>query len=77
MMGGQVGILGHIELADGVQIATRGGVSKSISKPGPYRGSPAIPLDQYNRYKVLVRGIEKHVKRIEALEKRLKDLEEK
>ncbi len=76
MMGGQVGILGHIELADGVQIATRGGVSKSITKPGPYRGSPAIPLDQYNRYKVLVRGIEKHVKRIEALEKRIKELEE-
>lgn len=77
VMGGQTGVTGHIEIADHVQIATRGGVSKSIAKPGPYRGSPAIPFKEYNRYKVLSRNIESHVKRISNLEKKLREFEEK
>ncbi len=70
MLGGQVGILGHITLDDEVMIATRGGASKSLKK-GKYRGSPAIPIDQYNRQEVLIRRLESYVKRIEALEKQL------
>jgi UDP-3-O-[3-hydroxymyristoyl] glucosamine N-acyltransferase len=69
MCGGQVGIVGHIELADGIMIATRGGVSKSLKQAGKYAGSPAIPLNEYNRQQVLLRRIEQYVKRIEALEK--------
>lgn len=67
MLGGQVGIVGHIALDDGVMIATRGGASKSMKK-GAYRGSPAIPIDKYNRQEVYLRKIESHVKRIKALE---------
>ncbi|MCI5052178.1 MAG: UDP-3-O-(3-hydroxymyristoyl)glucosamine N-acyltransferase [Simkaniaceae bacterium] len=70
VMGGQVGVTGHITIGDGVQIATRSGVSKSLTKAGGYRGSPAQPIEKYNRYKVYVRNIEKHVKRIKALEER-------
>lgn len=77
VMGGQVGIAGHVKIGSGVQIATRSGVSKNIDKPGPYRGAPAIPLKEYNRYKVKSRKIETYVKRIEQLEKQLKSLEEK
>lgn len=71
IIGGQCGLTGHIELADGVQLATRSGVSKSLKQPGPYRGSPAIPLSTYNKREVQLRNIEKLIRRIEALEEQL------
>ena len=68
MLGGQVGILGHVELEDGVMIATRGGVSKSL-KNGKYRGSPVIPINEYHRQEVHIRKLGEYVQRIQALEK--------
>jgi UDP-3-O-[3-hydroxymyristoyl] glucosamine N-acyltransferase len=62
-----VGVLGHVEISDGVMVATRGGVSKSL-KAGKYRGSPAIPIGEYNRHEVHLRKIEQYVERIQALE---------
>jgi UDP-3-O-[3-hydroxymyristoyl] glucosamine N-acyltransferase len=76
MLGGQVGIVGHVELENQVMVATRGGVSKSL-KTGKYRGAPAIPIAEYNRHEVHLRKIEEYVERIKALEaivKRPKDL---
>jgi UDP-3-O-[3-hydroxymyristoyl] glucosamine N-acyltransferase len=67
MLGGQVGVLGHVHLEDQVMIATRGGVSKSL-KTGKYRGSPASPIAEYNRHEVHLRKIEEYVERIKALE---------
>ncbi|HSX26073.1 MAG TPA: UDP-3-O-(3-hydroxymyristoyl)glucosamine N-acyltransferase [Chlamydiales bacterium] len=69
MLGGQVGIVGHVELADQVLVATRGGVSKSL-KSGKYRGSPAIPIAEYNRQEVYVRKLEEYIERLKALEKK-------
>lgn len=73
MLGGQVGILGHVVLEDYVMIATRGGASKSLKK-GTYRGSPAIPIAEYNRQEVHVRRLEEYVERLKALEKKLGEL---
>jgi len=39
--GGQVGMVGHIETADGVIIEAQSGVSKPLTTPGAYLGSPA------------------------------------
>ncbi|NGX37593.1 MAG: UDP-3-O-acylglucosamine N-acyltransferase [Chlamydiae bacterium] len=75
MMGGQVGVLGHLEITDFVMIATRGGVSKTLNKSGKYAGSPVVPLSDHNRTQVHQRKIETYAKRIEALEKRLESLE--
>lgn len=75
MMGGQVGIVGHLEIASGTMISTRGGVAKTIDKPGKYGGSPVVPLADHNRTQVHLRKIDSYVKRIEALEKRLQELE--
>lgn len=75
MMGGQVGVVGHLEITDFVMIATRGGVSKTIPKSGKYNGSPAIPLQEYNRHQVHLRKIASYLARIEALEKKLSHLE--
>jgi UDP-3-O-[3-hydroxymyristoyl] glucosamine N-acyltransferase len=70
MLGGQVGIVGHVELGDQVLIATRGGVSKSL-KAGKYRGSPAIPINEYHRQEVHVRKLEEYIDRLKELEKKL------
>lgn len=76
-LGGQAGIVGHLEITDNVMIATRGGVSKSINQSGKYAGGPVMPLADYNRTQVHLRKITGYVKKIEQLEKRLKELEEK
>lgn len=73
MLGGQVGIVGHVVLDNQVMVATRGGVSKSL-KSGKYRGSPAIPIQEYNRQEVFIRKIESYAERIKALEEKLQKL---
>lgn len=70
MLGGQVGVVGHVTLDDQVMIATRGGVSKSL-KSGKYRGSPAIPISEYNRQEVYIRKLEEYVERLKKLEKQV------
>ena len=70
MLGGQVGIVGHVVLDDQVMIATRGGVSKSL-KAGKYRGSPAIPINEYHRREVYVRKLDEFAKRLKDLEKKI------
>jgi UDP-3-O-[3-hydroxymyristoyl] glucosamine N-acyltransferase len=78
VFGGQAGVVGHLEIADYVMIATRGGISKSLTQPGKkYAGSPVMDLADYNRQQVYLRKISKYVKQIEELEKRLAELEEK
>jgi len=74
VMGGQAGVVGHLEIADYVMIATRGGVSKNIDKPGKYGGGPVMPLSEFNRQQVHSRKIVEYAKRIEALEERLNQL---
>jgi UDP-3-O-[3-hydroxymyristoyl] glucosamine N-acyltransferase len=75
VMGGQAGVVGHLEIADYVMIATRGGVSKSIKESGKYGGSPVMPLGEYNKQQVYLRKIADYVKQIENLEKRVAKLE--
>ena len=72
--GGQVGILGHVELEEGTLIATRSGVSKSLKK-GTYRGSPAVPIEQYNRQEVYLRKVEKLFEEVKQLKKKIGELE--
>lgn len=71
MLGGQVGIVGHVQLSDGVMVSSQSGVSKSLIKSGPYRGTPAIPMQEYHHREVLVRKLEDFVERLKALEAKL------
>jgi UDP-3-O-[3-hydroxymyristoyl] glucosamine N-acyltransferase len=77
IMGGQVGVTGHVEITDGVMLATRSGVSKSMLKPGKYRGSPAIDLNDYNRREVHIRKLPEYVQMIQELTKKVQELENK
>ena len=75
ILGGQAGVVGHLEIAAGTLISARGGVSKTISKPGKYAGTPVQPIAEHNRQQVQLRKISEYVKKIEELEKRLIKLE--
>ncbi len=70
-MGGQGGIVGHVNITDNVQIATRGGVSKDIKESGIYGGGPVMPMKEFNTMQVHQRKLSSYVKRIKELELRL------
>ncbi|MBS0616027.1 MAG: UDP-3-O-(3-hydroxymyristoyl)glucosamine N-acyltransferase, partial [Verrucomicrobia bacterium] len=74
VMGGQTGTVGHLEVASGAMFAARSGIKKSITKAGKYGGNPAVPLDEHNREQVAIRRLPK---KIEALEAKLRELEQK
>lgn len=76
VLAGQVAVAGHLHLDDGVMIAGKSGVSKSLAK-GQYGGIPAIPIQEYNRMSVFLRNIETYVEQIKALEEKIRILSEK
>jgi UDP-3-O-[3-hydroxymyristoyl] glucosamine N-acyltransferase len=73
VLAGQCGVTGHVTLSDGVVLSAQSGADKSLPA-GKYGGSPAMPMSKNNRTLVHIRNIEKYVKRIEALEKKLEGL---
>lgn len=76
VLAGQVAVAGHLHLDDMVTVAGKSGVSKSLPA-GKYGGIPAMKLEDYNRNQVFLRNIEKYVKQIGELEKRIGALETK
>jgi UDP-3-O-[3-hydroxymyristoyl] glucosamine N-acyltransferase len=71
VLGGQVGVVGHIKIADKVQVAAKAGVTKSLTEPGKYNGNPAIALSQHNRTAVLLRNIKQMADQLKIHEKKL------
>ncbi len=70
MFSGQVGIIGHLNIADGTIIAAQSGISKNIVKPGEaYMGSPAFEVSKYRKSYIHFRNLSSIVERIEKLEK--------
>jgi UDP-3-O-[3-hydroxymyristoyl] glucosamine N-acyltransferase len=60
MIAAQVGIVGHIRIADGVKIAGQSGIATSIEKEGEIvQGSPAFSISDYRRSYVLFRSLPK------------------
>ena len=77
-VGGQVGIIGHLKIADNVKIAGQSGVSNSLAKEGAIiMGSPAIDIGLYRKASVGFRKLPDIMKRLDLLEKKLKELENK
>ncbi len=70
MLSGQVGVVGHLTIADNTILAAQAGVSKNISKKGEaYLGSPAFEIKKYRKAYIHFRNLETIVERIEKLEK--------
>ncbi|MBI9073136.1 MAG: UDP-3-O-(3-hydroxymyristoyl)glucosamine N-acyltransferase [Melioribacteraceae bacterium] len=75
MIGGQVGLTGHIDICDKTMIGAQSGVSKSITKPGTYFGSPAKEIGLTLRTEGHIRNLSNYASKIKELEKRLAELE--
>lgn len=72
MVGGQVGFVGHISIADGTQIGAQSGVSKP-TKPGDrVMGSPAVDMGEYARGLVYAKKLGSLYERVKELEKKIK-----
>jgi len=75
MIGGQAGIVGHIQIADGSKINAQSGVSKSIKIPNSsVTGSPAFDYASALRSQAVSRNLPELEKRIIELENLVKQL---
>lgn len=74
IIGGQVGFAGHIHIANNTKIGAQSGILGNVKKEGEeLMGSPAINVKDFLRMSVYTKNIEKLVKRVEQLEKQLKE----
>ena len=72
MIGGQVGISGHIKLADGVKLGAQSGVANNINTEDAILiGSPAIDASIFRRSSVVFKKLPELLRRIDELEKKV------
>jgi UDP-3-O-[3-hydroxymyristoyl] glucosamine N-acyltransferase len=77
MMAGQVGLAGHITVADDVKLGAQSGVGSNITETGAVLlGSPAIEFKKSKRNYIHLSNLDDIVKRINHIEKVLKDRKE-
>jgi len=70
MFSGQVGLVGHLTIADNTIIAAQSGISKSITHPGTgVMGSPAMEVTKYRKNYIHFRNLTELVTRLDTLEK--------
>lgn len=72
---GQSGMVGHIELTDGVTIMGRGVATHSIHQSGVYSGFPAVPLAEWQKNAIYAKNLTKFSEKIKVLNQRLNQLE--
>jgi UDP-3-O-[3-hydroxymyristoyl] glucosamine N-acyltransferase len=74
MLAGQVGLAGHITVADGVKIGAQSGLNSSIKQPDRVLlGSPVMDYQDCIKSYVLVRRLPDLKKRVDELERQLKN----
>ncbi|MBT6610500.1 MAG: UDP-3-O-(3-hydroxymyristoyl)glucosamine N-acyltransferase, partial [Deltaproteobacteria bacterium] len=69
--------LDHLTVADHVKVLGRGGISQNIDEAGFYAGFPARPLQDWQKASAMFYKTDDQRKKLTALEKRVKELEEK
>ena len=75
MIGGQVGFVGHISIADGTKINAQSGISKSIKETGQaWNGSPAFAYRDCLKSQVYFKRLPEMAEQIRALEKMIHSL---
>jgi UDP-3-O-[3-hydroxymyristoyl] glucosamine N-acyltransferase len=76
-LAGQVGVNGHIRIGKGAIASGKTGVTRDVA-PGAYiSGYPSMPNAQWRKAQVLVRHLPELRARVDELERRLADLQEK
>lgn len=75
LIGGGAGVLGHLDVADGVTITAMTLVTRSIREPGVYSsGAPIEENRAWRRNAARIRQLDAMARRIHALEQRLETL---
>ena len=70
VLGGGVGVIGHLSIADRVQVSARTLISRTISEPGMYSsGTGQMKTAEWKRSIVRFEQLDSMEKRIKALEK--------
>ncbi len=69
LIGGQVGIAGHITIGNNVKIQAQSGIARNVKDDEVLQGSPALPINDYNKSYVHFKNLPKIVKNINDLEK--------
>lgn len=72
VIGGQVGIIGHLKIGDYVQIQAQSGVNNNVPDNGKMYGSPAVDAVDFRKSYVYFRNFPSIVRRLEDLEKEIK-----
>jgi UDP-3-O-[3-hydroxymyristoyl] glucosamine N-acyltransferase len=75
-IGGAAVILGHLELADGVNVSAGTLVGKSIARSGNYTGTvPFMVHEEWQKNFARLRHLDAMADKIRTLEKRIAELE--
>jgi UDP-3-O-[3-hydroxymyristoyl] glucosamine N-acyltransferase len=75
VLGGKVGIIDHVRIEAGVQVAAGSSVVGDAPAGHVYRGNPATDANLYCRQQAAVRRLPKMIKQMRALAKRIEELE--
>ena len=70
IIGGQVGIIDHLTIGDNVKIAAQSGIGKNVADNMMMFGAPAVDALAHKKIIIHTRNLDKHIKRIDALEKK-------
>ena len=74
IVAGQVGIAGHLHIANNTKIGAQSGIISNIKREGEeVMGSPVMPVKDFLRMSIHLRQMDKLVRRIEELEKKLNE----
>ncbi len=74
ILGGKASTKGHINLADGVMVAGKGGVTRNQPKGAVLGGTPAIPIDQWRKSSAVYSKIPDMRSEIRRLRKDLEEM---
>ena len=78
MFGGQVGLAGHIKIANGTKIGAQAGILGDIKEENTVIiGSPAIDLKQFLRSSVIFKKLPEMKTKLDTLEKEVESLKKK
>lgn len=78
VIGGGVGIIGHLKIADGVTVSAMSFVSRSISRPGVYSSGTLLQeTREWKKNSLRLQHLDTLSKRVRELESRLEELDDR